>query len=791
MAEEGHLTGDRLKIKNHPGNPREFFGPLKTEPEELFIHTTEDLKNLDLFLEFVIGNGQMICRMDALCSQHLMGRNTRGVMGVNDSDAWGAEGFPFYRCRPAGRLVNNLFVTSEKTPLGPEHLSNYLQKVNLESGVLETSFDWELGDSCGHTDIAVFFPQVDPHVMVFRFCDRIDAGVAVRSATVETLVPYHHRPVKSFTEDGFVTPTDNARYSVDDKSAHYVEYEFFSDVMHTKYVWYAKALPASEYQADIEQRYHGHGEMEYIWECPQGEQIHTDIVYAIVSDRSADNPYDRAANIIAAISSVGVDQYQTQHNRRWKEIWSESSLCLPDKFWQKEFEIARYNLLINAGGNWIGNIAMDEFAWDAHMLDSNICLNALVEWGHLDKVLKAYQSISRLYSGAVENAELVSHYLDKKVEGEAALLPTFLTYDGRVALYAINHFMLHSEQNSVHSLGILKLTEYLGDAEMGSGMLYCWLRAYANYALLISDWDDERNGYVFPLWRAGTLQEGEWWHHQIKELPLERLETIADLFPESLQKLKIQCPADTTFSHKWVLLKASEAAESLGRDPELVAEWRNVAEKICIPQNDEIILRHEYDDGKTRGHIPPELWGLFYPCEGMHKTFPPNIISATLKASYARRNPHVPSWNGLFYAVAFAMVGDGETAWEMLQLYLSAQDPRCIQAQDNVDTEGFVYYYELNYGLLLLALRNMLLRYHDDEVVLFPAVPEAWNGGVQFERLPIGGGMRVSAKLNGENGEAVITGSNGECKLRLTGKIKGFSIMKSQLLDASGETIEV
>jgi len=792
MTADGHLTGDKLAIKYHPGNPREYLGPIKENPDELFMHTTEDLGNLDHFLEFIIGNGQLTCRLDALCSQHLVGRKTRGTMGVNDSDAWGAEAFPYYRCRPVGRLLNNLLIMPEETPLGPANLSNYVQKVVLETGVLETSFGWQSGDARGHTDITAFMSRIDPHVMVLRFRDRIDAGVAKRSAAVETLVPYVHRPINKFLgTDEPACPSNNATYSSGTDLTHWIKYTFSSDLIKTNYIWYGKAVLAPDLKVDCQQLYDNHGKMEFVWECPEGTETQMDIVYAVVSDRSEDNPYEHASRIISGISAKSLDAYQTHHTACWSKIWNKSKLQMADKFWQKELEIARYNLLVNTGGNWLGNIAMDEPSWDAHMLDSIMHLNALLEWGHIDLVKKGYESLDRLYPGAVENAELVAEYIDNKIEGEAALLPTFLTYDGRVALYSINHFMLHSEQNAGHILGLMKLADYSSDEQLCKNMMYRWLRAYANYALLISEWNEDTNGYVFPLWKAGTLQEGEWWPFQFEESDLESVDTISDLFPESLRQKDMLCPIDTAISHKWILRNAIRMAKALDRDHQLARRWQQVQENICIPRNEKMILRHEHDNGKSPGHIPPEIWGLFYPCEGIYKMFSSEIINATLKAALDRRNPLVVSWNALFYAIAFAILGDAETAWKLVLEYQTAQDPRCIQAQDNVNTEGFVYYYNLNCALLLLAVRNMLLRSQGNEVVLFPAVPSAWGDCIAFEFLPIGGGMMVSAKLEADYGEATFMDRDKNLKLKLTGAVKGFSIQISQLIQFHGTAMEI
>ena len=623
MSETGPITDEILCGKNHPGNPRVYFGPIKTDPANLFIHTTEDLKNLDHFMEFLIGNGQMVCRLDALCSQHITGRKTRGIMGLNHSDAWGAEAFPFYRCRPVGKLCNQLLITSDCYPLETTYISDYFQTVHLETGILETKYDWQHNTCRGHTKITAFMSQVDPEIMILRFCDHVEEGVAKRNVSVETLVDYYHRFITDLAESKKPTePINNANYASDNQNTQWIDFSFCSQDTNTQFVWYAKAITDSSQKIHLKMHPCERGGMKFEWDCNGGQQIQVDIVFAIISDRSTPSPYQKAKKLVSHIDKEGITQYQNRHMQKWLSIWKQSYLHMKNKFWQKQFEIARYTLLINTGGNWLGNIAADEFAWDAHMLDSVMALNALLEWGHVDLVKKGFDSLDRLYPGAVDNSHLISKYIGKEVISESALLPTFLTYNGRVALYAINHFMLHSEQNSAHALGLIKLADYLDADNMWEGIVYKWLRAYANYALLISEWSDKWNGYVFPIWKAGTLQEGEWWHDQLKDLPLTEINTIKDLFPDTLRQKKLCTPIDIVLSHKWILKNAYTLAVRLNRDNELRTKWLEVADKIYVPHSEKIILRHEHDNGKSKGHIPAELWGLFYPCEGNYRLFP-------------------------------------------------------------------------------------------------------------------------------------------------------------------------
>ena len=294
--DDGHLTDDKLTIKNHPGNPREYLGPIKTDPDELFIHTDEDLKIIDHFLEFMIGNGQLICRLDALCSQHITGRKTRGLMGINHSDAWGAEAFPYYRCRPAGQLTNNLLTGAEESPLELASVSNYQQKVVIENSILETSFDWQQENNRGHTTIKAFMSRVDPEVMVLRFCDHVESGSVKRCASVATQIPYPHRLTHDLVEaKSPAIPTDKVDYSSDQKNSQWLDYSFKSDYTSTRFNWYAKITNASHDLPNFQMQSSEKGGMAFTWECPAGRQTQVDLIYAIVSDRSTKEPHTQAA----------------------------------------------------------------------------------------------------------------------------------------------------------------------------------------------------------------------------------------------------------------------------------------------------------------------------------------------------------------------------------------------------------------------------------------------------------------------------------------------------------------
>ena len=79
----------------------------------------------------------------------------------------------------------------------------------------------------------------------------------------------------------------------------------------------------------------------------------------------------------------------------------------------------------------------------------------------------------------------------------------------------------------------------------------------------------------------------------------------------------------------------------------------------------------------------------------------------------------------------------------------------------------------------------MLLREQDDTITLFPAVPKQWQEKIEFRQLPISGNLRVSAKLQDEQGEAVFKDKNGQVKLKVDGKIRGFTITLAELTRAT------
>ena len=328
--DSGHVAGGILKDEVHPGTPRAYFGPLKTEAAELFVHTTEDLGNEDHFLGFVIGNGQMLCRLDALCSQHMPGRKTRGVMGLQHVEAWGAEAAPYHRCRPAGQIYNQLLTGEQKQPVELAALSGYCQHVDLQTDLLETSFDWSTDQAAGHTTIRIFMSQVDPNVMVLRFTDRVDRGKVARQAAVGILVPYPYRGTKTFSEyEELAEPPDNTEYTAGEPNSHCVTYCLSSPVNPTRFAWYGRALPESSLvEPQLERG--PQGGLQFSWACPSGSETSVDLLYVVASDRTAPDPRAEAVTTADRIAQQGVDSYQQQHTSRWQKIWNEAALSLPD-----------------------------------------------------------------------------------------------------------------------------------------------------------------------------------------------------------------------------------------------------------------------------------------------------------------------------------------------------------------------------------------------------------------------------------------------------------------------------
>lgn len=208
-------------------------------------------------------------------------------------------------------------------------------------------------------------------------------------------------------------------------------------------------------------------------------------------------------------------------------------------------------------------------------------------------------------------------------------------------------------------------------------------------------------------------------------------------------------PIDAALAAKWCLLIACREAESLGRDAQRRDHWREVADRLQIPQNGERYLEFAGDTGQRPGGGYQGVRGFVYvgyPTMELIPTLDRAKALRTLDDTWDRNLKgagmigFVASW----FALADLHYGRGDHALEILR-----HNFRCEDAfhQGLSETPGSGnHHFTTNYTSCLLVPLTMAVQSSDDRIEAFRAVPSAWKD-FAFYRVPAESGVRVSGAM--------------------------------------------
>ena len=270
----------------------------------------------------------------------------------------------------------------------------------------------------------------------------------------------------------------------------------------------------------------------------------------------------------------------------------------------------------------------------------------------------------------------------------------------------------------------------------GAALFYRHQRFYPNQSMPPAD--------LYPL----TKGLAEFWYGLAKsdtpngDYLLPRMTSLTE-------DLIARHPIDAALAAKWCLLMAYRDAVTLNRDANRRDQWREVAEHLNMPQNDQRYLEYSGDPGQRPGGGYQGVRGFVYlgwPTTELISTLDRTKALSTLDHTWERNRKgegmigFVANW----FALADLHYGRGDHALQILKHNFLCED---AWGQGVSETPGSGnYHFTTNYSSYLLVPLAMAVQSVNSRVQTFSGVPSAWKN-FAFYQVPAESGLRVSGVM--------------------------------------------
>jgi hypothetical protein len=224
-------------------------------------------------------------------------------------------------------------------------------------------------------------------------------------------------------------------------------------------------------------------------------------------------------------------------------------------------------------------------------------------------------------------------------------------------------------------------------------------------------------------------------------------------------------PIDAALAAKWCMLMAYRDALTMNRDASRRDQWREVADHLQIPQNDQRYLEYAGDPGQRPGGGYQGVRGFVYlgwPTTELIPTLDRAKALNTLEHTWERNRKgegmigFVANW----FALADLHYGRGDHALAILKHNFLCED---AWGQGVSETPGSGnYHFTTNYSSYLLVPLAMAVQSVNAHVQVFSGVPSAWKD-FAFYQVPAESGLRVSGVMR--DGEVRWVGYTRDGKL--------------------------
>lgn len=407
----------------------------------------------------------------------------------------------------------------------------------------------------------------------------------------------------------------------------------------------------------------------------------------------------------------GYDALRQEHVDFWKQYFSASNINIPDEQFQHFYDASMY--LFKAmqsrvsGGLPVNNLRR---TWSSHVFwDSYFIHRAILEANHVDEALEGCRFFQRTLDHAERHAREEFGCDGLKWDWE-------ITHDGRKAYGTLLHMKFQVHNNGSYANEIAGYYDYTQD-----------------------------NAYLeefYPILRGLAV----FFMNCIVEKSEEKGYEIGFLVGVHESPVKVRNDGINLAGTIAILRHCARAAKVLGKEDEFTAQCTEVADALMKTMdglyNGSFFKASESEDKINMSSITP-----IYPM-GVIASKDPRAISTAevymgkydgqlVGFSHLNTNSGSPWTAGVLGAV-LAWQQKGDLVWRVLD---AARPTLCnfggaTEVMEN--GEWNMMYFGTAQGAMCIALHQMLLQTHGDEIDIFPAIPASWPRA-SFENLLVNG----------------------------------------------------
>ena len=264
-----------------------------------------------------------------------------------------------------------------------------------------------------------------------------------------------------------------------------------------------------------------------------------------------------------------------------------------------------------------------------------------------------------------------------------------------------------------------RIYRYYPDTAFLNQRTYPVLRGTAELWRSLATWDNNKKGYMLPV-----------------------MQSLSEDFREKNL-------LESVLAAKWCLQTASRYATIVNKDIELSNRWKEISEKLIIPQND---IKYVESSGKTGEREGAGYQGvrgvvyLGYPVSELISQLDKTKVYRTFDDAWIRNKKgagmisFVAGWN----ALSESFNRRGNETLQYLDVNLQCLDKSGVSLREVAGNPND--YFITSYTAYINAVISMLLQSYDGETNAFPAIPNSWKD-VEFYNLPGESDIRVSGKM--------------------------------------------